>query len=629
VLANGALAGPDSITVPAGSALTVKINGADALHYTVSLASGGAAQALNASGQSSDTFTEYAQKLEQSGTLTIKRHYGSGKSWTLTVVPDRPPAISFLGPIEVSPRGTMLFKYKVEDDYGVAAAEAHVERIAPSPREGEPAAEPGLQIGKPPVFPLSLPRSPIKAAEAKTYKDLTAHPWAGLPVVVTLTAKDEAGNEGRSPPRGLILPERKFTKSLAKAVAGQRRVLVEDPAGSALIANNLNALAIAAEEEGVAASIYLNLRSAYFTLRGQPALDELESVVEQLWDVAVRIEDGNLSSAERDLRAAQEKLKEALERGASQEEIQKLMAELRDALNRYLRALAQNGGMSPDKAASGNTKTITPQELQQYLNKIESLAKAGSADAAAQMLNELRDILESLQTAKGAGGESDEQDAANLQQLDRMTTLTRQQQQLLDQTFRAQQNENRKLMEKGRRNGQMGQDGQPQARNGQASGEGQPSAAQLGQRQNDLQRQLQELLGDMSPGNDADTIRQKLKEAESAMGEAGDSLAANELGQAAEQQGRALESLRQGTRAMAEQMMRSGGGVAGRSQSNRDPLGRRQGGNMNDPGDSVKIPDEITVQRAREILEELRKRLGQPSRPPVELDYLERLIKRF
>ncbi len=50
---------------------------------------------------------------------------------------------------------------------------------------------------------------------------------------------------------------------------------------------------------------------------------------------------------------------------------------------------------------------------------------------------------------------------------------------------------------------------------------------------------------------------------------------------------------------------------------------------MNDPGDSVKVPDEITVQRAREILDELRKRLGQPSRPPVELDYLERLIKRF
>ncbi len=586
---------------------------------------------MNASGQSSDTFVEYAQKLEQPGTLNIKRHYGSGKSWALTVVPDQPPKISFVGPIEVSPRATMLFKYKVEDDYGVVAAEAHVERVAPTPREGEPAAQPASQIGKPPVFPLSLPRSPIKAAEAKTYKDLTAHPWAGLPVVITLVAKDEAGNEGRSAPRGLILPERKFTKSLAKAIAGQRRTLVEDPDGSALIANNLNALAIAAEDEGIAASIYLNLRSAHWRLRGQPPLEEIESVVEQLWDVAVRIEDGNLSTAERDLRAAQEKLKDALERGASQEEIQKLVAELRDALNRYLRALAQRGPMPNDKAASsGNNKTITQQELQQFLNKIENLAKAGSAEAAAQMLNQLRDILESLQTAKGgSGGGSEEEDAENLQQLDQLTGLMRQQQQLLDQTFRAQQGENRSLADKGQRKGRAGQNEQPQGADGQAGGEVQPSAAELQQRQNELQRQLQELLGGMSGGKEGDAIRKKLKDAENSMGEAGELLRDNELAQAGEQEGRALESLRQGTRAMAEQMMRSGNGATGRSQAGRDPLGRRQGGQMNDPGDSVKVPDEITVQRAREILDELRKRLGQPSRPPVELDYLERLIKRF
>jgi hypothetical protein len=46
-------------------------------------------------------------------------------------------------------------------------------------------------------------------------------------------------------------------------------------------------------------------------------------------------------------------------------------------------------------------------------------------------------------------------------------------------------------------------------------------------------------------------------------------------------------------------------------------------------GSSVKIPDEIDMQRAREILEELRRRLGETGRPPVELEYLERLLKRF
>ena len=38
---------------------------------------------------------------------------------------------------------------------------------------------------------------------------------------------------------------------------------------------------------------------------------------------------------------------------------------------------------------------------------------------------------------------------------------------------------------------------------------------------------------------------------------------------------------------------------------------------------------EIDVQRARRILEELRKRFGESFRPQLELDYIERLLKDF
>jgi hypothetical protein len=41
------------------------------------------------------------------------------------------------------------------------------------------------------------------------------------------------------------------------------------------------------------------------------------------------------------------------------------------------------------------------------------------------------------------------------------------------------------------------------------------------------------------------------------------------------------------------------------------------------------IPGEIDVQRVRRILEELRRRLGDPSRPQIELDYIERLLKDY
>ena len=615
-------AGNDAIPVPQGSVLTVKINGEGAKTYKVTLNASGHNDALEPVPESGDAYAEYTRTIGESATLTIGGLLETVKSWRLAVVPDQAPTIAFTGPIEVSHRAVMLFKYKVDDDYGVMSAEARVERIPDTP-EGR-ASEPALQIGKPPVFPLSLPRSPVKAAEGKTYKDLTAHPWAGLPVVITLAAKDEAGHTGYSTPRGIILPERKFTKPLAKAVIAQRRSLVENPVNTAPIASNLNAIGISAEDEGTAPAIYLAIRSAYWRLRHSPTFEDVESVVDQLWDVAIRIEDGNLSAAERDLRAAQERLKDAIERGASQEEIQKLMSELRQALNTYLQALAQRQGKSNKMAQSPNAQTISPQDLQHLLDKIERLAKSGSADAAAQMLNELRDILESMQTAQGGSGEEDKE---NMQRLDRMTDILRQQQQLLDETFRAQQGSEADQSDRDMQ-GERGQRGQGQRQQqGQRGQQNQgKSASELQKQQNDLQRQLQELLSGMD-AKDGNPAMKKLQEAEGAMGDAGEALKENDLSDAGDQEGRAVENLRQGARSMAEQMMRSGGRPGG-SQANRDPLGRKQGDRLDD-GDSVKVPDEITVQRARAILDELRKRLGQPSRPPIELDYLERLVKPY
>ena len=43
----------------------------------------------------------------------------------------------------------------------------------------------------------------------------------------------------------------------------------------------------------------------------------------------------------------------------------------------------------------------------------------------------------------------------------------------------------------------------------------------------------------------------------------------------------------------------------------------------------MKVPGEIDVQRARRIIEELRRRFGDVARPQEELDYIERLLKDY
>ena len=66
-----------------------------------------------------------------------------------------------------------------------------------------------------------------------------------------------------------------------------------------------------------------------------------------------------------------------------------------------------------------------------------------------------------------------------------------------------------------------------------------------------------------------------------------------------------------------------------RDRIERDPLGRPISNNGTyDQGD-VKIPDENILQKSRQILDELRRRAGERSRPEIELDYIDRLLKRF
>ena len=108
---------------------------------------------------------------------------------------------------------------------------------------------------------------------------------------------------------------------------------------------------------------------------------------------------------------------------------------------------------------------------------------------------------------------------------------------------------------------------------------------------------------------------------------------------AVDAQGRALEALRRGAQGLAQALQQQyglgpGPGQPGRTgppraQQDTDPLGRPLRGR--DYGDdvTVKVPGEIDVQRARRILEELRRRFADPLRPQLELDYIERLLRGF
>jgi hypothetical protein len=113
------------------------------------------------------------------------------------------------------------------------------------------------------------------------------------------------------------------------------------------------------------------------------------------------------------------------------------------------------------------------------------------------------------------------------------------------------------------------------------------------------------------------------------MGNAQNQLGSEDMESASGSQKNALDALRSGADQLAKALMnRSGQGMPGRS-GQEDPLGREEGGTGAMFGNNVKVPDKMTLERARSILKELRRRAAERGRPKEELDYIDRLLKEF
>jgi uncharacterized protein (TIGR02302 family) len=630
-------AGP--LPVPAGSTLIVRSSGG-ALDIAVS---GNLTEAVPAE-QAPQGTNEKHFTIAGDGTAHVRAPSGQPQ-WKFSAIADRAPTIALAKDPERQARGSLQLSYKIEDDYGVTEAQAHVAaRPGDRPRD---AAEP-RPLFAPPQFALTLPNARTRNGVGQTVKDLSEDPYAGADVTLTLTAKDEAGNEGHSEPFNMRLPERLFTKPLARALIEQRRILALDGNQNGQVFTALDALMIEPDLFMPETGQYLGLYSVARQLEAARTDDALREVVASLWALAVTIEDGNITDVDKALRAAQDALKQALDRGASDEEIKKLTEDLRAALDNFMRQLADQMRNNPQALArplDPNTRVMRQQDLNNMIERMERLSRSGDKDAAKQLLEQLQQMLENLQMAQpGQSGDNDMEQALN-----ELGDVIRKQQQLRDKTFKQGQ-DSRRDRSRGRQSDQsMGDLQQDQqglrdrlrklqqelAKRGMGQAQGQGQRGEKGQKGQQGEQGQQGDDGDQqADSGDA------LGDADNAMGDADGKLGEGNADGAVDSQGKALDAMRKGAQNLADAMQQGDGdgqgdgpgNRAGRQQSSgnsSDPLGRPLHGREFGDDLTVKIPGEIDVQRARRILEELRRRLADPQRPQLELDYLERLLKDY
>ncbi|MFH5944803.1 DUF4175 domain-containing protein [Roseomonas xinghualingensis] len=291
-----------NVTVPAGSRLRAALSGGagtpELLRDGAPLA---AFQPLGPSSHSAEV------PLDIAGRLTIRQGGHDVASWSIAVQADAPPRIAFSEPPAQATRGLATrLPWRAEDDWGVATAGAEI-RLAARPDAA------------PLTVDLPLPPGQARSPRGVAQPNLSAHPWAGLPVRITLLARDGAGQVGRSEEASLTLPERGFNHPVARGLILLRKGLSLTPDQRRPAIEGLDRLAENPDAFENDTATALALRSARTRLDTDTRPEAVGEVQQTMWDTALALEEGRADRTARALDETTDRLREALRERQEQE----------------------------------------------------------------------------------------------------------------------------------------------------------------------------------------------------------------------------------------------------------------------------------------------------------------------
>ena len=629
-------------TVPAGSRVTVNVTGGG---VTPTLSLGTETEPLQALDHTS---FQAERELTAGGRLTIQRNRRELGAWDLTIIADQPPVAAWSDKPGKNPTGQQVrLPWQASDDYGVTSLRVEL-RL-----EARPAAEPI-------VSNIQVPGGNAKAASGVSQQDLTAHPWAGLPVAGRLIATDATGQTGTADSGTFTLPERPFQHPVARILIELRKGLSLNPDDRATALAGLDMLLQQPQAFANDSGALLNLSGIYSQLARNKAARAVPEVQERMWQLALHMEEGQTEQTARALELARQAARDALDRAtrepteANRQALEERLRELQEAINRHMQAMMEEARRNQTMVPfDPDSHRLSNHDLDRLAERAREAARQGRMDEAQRRVEELEQLLDQLRTARASPGEQQNQGSnqrrqRGRQQMGAVQDMVGRQGGLLDQS-----------------EGRSEQASRPPAvppPTSPADGEAQREADRRVQQA--LRRSLGELMQQF--GDLTGEVPPSLTEADQAMREAAGQLAQGQDKAAGEAQQKAIAALQKGAREMGQSMARQfgqsqggqdgdpedgegqgmmgmmmpddrGEGRAGAPQpgqprranpEGRDPLGRYNQGTATDSGD-VTVPEERERQRTQAIQEELRRRGAEQERPRQELDYIDRLLRQF
>ncbi len=638
-----------AVSVPAGAKLTINVTG-------------GAGDPALETGGHADTFRKLDaaswqadRDLTAGGRVTIRRGTTPLASWEISLVADRAPVVTWTeAPGRAARSLQTRLPWTVAHDYGVASLQAEL-RL-----RDRPDAAP-VQLG----IPLS--GGAPKAAHGVNLQDLTAHPWAGLPVVARLVARDATGLAGTSADAEFVLPERPFQNPLARALLAVRRDMSLRPDDRRTPVGALTKLLEAPDGFGSDMAAVLNLGAIVAMLRYEPGEAAVPEAQARLWSLALHLEEGQTERTARALEEARQAAREATDRATAdpseknRADLEAKLRALEQAVREHMQALAEQAKRDGSELPNDpQADRLTERDIQRRAEEAEQAAREGRMDEAQRKMAELEQLLDQMKMARTDHAKGDNQAQERRQR-------GREQMGALQDMIA--------------REGGLADHAQARAGGGQLdpltgrpvpapppSDDAPEARAGDGRVQQALRRALGELM--QQYGDLAGSIPSSLSDADTAMRDAVQALGAGRDAAALAAEQRAIAALQQSGRDMSQQMSRQMGNQPGDDQAGdeqdgegqrqgmgtqddrsedgsgpggprsgqhaqrrdrRDPLGRQmgQGASGADEGDDVRVPEEMERQRTRAIQDELRRRGADRSRPQQELDYIDRLLRQF
>jgi hypothetical protein len=662
-----------SVAVPAGAHLTISLSGGSG---TPTLTLAGRAlpfPALEGGGFQAD------QDLVDGGRLAVRRNGGELAGWDLTVTADAAPVVSWAeppGPAPASDRGAprippTRLPWQVSHAYGVVSLQAEI-KLKDRPDTA------------PLVVSIPLPGGSLKAGKGVKSQDLTAHPWAGLPVTARLVAKDAPGLTGSSAEADFTLPERRFDNPVARRLVAVRKALTEYPDVRAPAIAELEQIALLDPVWKDDVGGFLNLRAITAELFRAHSLAKVEEAQARLWQLALHLEEGGSERTARTLAEARRQVRELIEaqkRGEKVDpaELDKRIAELEKAIQEHLDALAEQLRQDPDSQLSDpDQQQQNAEDPKKLAEELRDLEKQGKPEAAEKKLAELEKMLDQLQKAKpqhrdAKARERQQKRQRGEQQMNALQDMVKREGGLLDHA-QARDAAVSPFADPARRARQ----GTPADKAGPQTGAAPPDSERDAQRDSDdrIQQALRRAVGELMQqyGDLMGKIPPHLGDADKAMHDASQALAEGRDAAAGAAEQKAIEALQKGGQSMSEQMEqqfgtssdqagdeqsddeqsgpgvelgnqedgpqqdgpggqrpRNGHGGKGKGGKRSDPFGRplKDGTDGADENADVTLPEEMEQARTRAIQDELRRREGERSRPQPELDYIDRLLKQF